>query len=124
MPSRHPFKQTPRDTRAHGIIEWYLGEHGADSGYEHTTPAAGGHDAANEGRLCIRRGARHFGLSAAAWVIGPDGQPCVYDCQDPQAPHALVFSLHSKERGRAYVGRETGGDPARLKYNPYARRQV
>lgn len=122
MPSRHPFKQTPRDTRAHGLIEWYLGKHGADSEYEQTMPMPD-HHAANEGRLCVRRGARHFGVSAAAWVIGQDGQPCADDCQAPQTPHALVFSLHSKERSRAYVARKAGGDPANLKYNPYARWQ-
>jgi hypothetical protein len=124
MAGRHPFKQTPRDTRAHKLIEHYLNNYGVDSGVKETIPMQD-HHAANEGRLSVRRGARHFGgLSAAAWVIDQDGEQCIDECRDPRAPHALVFSLSSKERGRAHVYREAGGDPANLKYNPWARRQA
>lgn len=116
---RHPFKQTPRDQRAHSLIEWYLAEHG--TGYEHTIQLKS-HDAANEGRLSLRRGGRHYGVSVAAWV-SRDGERCAGDCPAPQDPHALVFSLHSKDEGRAHVARAAGGNADNLRWNPYARRQ-
>jgi hypothetical protein len=122
MPSRrHPFKQTPRDTRAHAVIEKYLSEHGADSGAQMTIPMPD-HQAANEGRLSVNRGARHYDVSASARVTDQDGEHCTYDCADPAAPHALVFALWSREGARAHVFRESGGRPENLRYNPWARR--
>jgi hypothetical protein len=127
MPSRrHPFKQTPRDTRAHTLIEHHLNRYGLNTGDETAVrfeqDGYDNHAAANQGRLSIRRGARHYDVSAAARVTDQDGQQCVYDCADPAAPHALVFSLWSKDHGRAHVFRQSGGDPAALKYVPYGRR--
>jgi hypothetical protein len=121
MPPRHPFKQAPRDTSAHAVIEQYLDKRGIDSGFQETIPMAS-HRAANGGRLSIRRGARHFGISAAARVTDQAGEQCVDDCQDPDAPHALVFSLHSKATGRGYVFRQSGGRAENLKYNPHGPR--
>lgn len=119
---RTPWKNQPRDTRAHGVIEKYLSEHRADSGTEMTIPMPD-HRSANEGRLSVRRGARHFGVSAAAWVTGQDREQCPgEDCPDPQAPHALVFALWSKDTARTHVFRETAGNPANLKFNPWSKR--
>jgi len=117
---RHPFKATPRDTRAHKLIEWYLGEYGTDSQHEHTVKIRA-HDNANEARLSVRRGASHYGVSAAAWVCR-DGEQCAGDCPDPDAVHDLTFSLHSKGEARRHVARQAGGNSGNLKYNPFAKR--
>jgi hypothetical protein len=124
MPSsRRPWKQIPRDIRGHRIIEEYLRDHGADSEYQRPVQLPS-HRSANEGRLTIRRGATHYGVSAAAWV-SLDGQRCADDddCQDPQAEHLLTFVLYSKARAQRHVAGQAKGEPAGLKYNPYARRQ-
>lgn len=118
---RTPWKSQPRDTRAHGVIEKYLNEHGVDSGFEMRIPMQD-HRSANEGRLSVRRGARHFGPSAAAWVAGPGGEQCLEECPDPEAPHAVVFSLWSKNKGRGHVYVQAAGNPANLKYNPWSKR--
>jgi len=119
---RHPFKQQERDTRAHGIIERYLGQHGTGNGHIQTIAGFAGHTAANQGRLSINRGARHYGLSPAAWVTDQHGDPCYRDCADPAAPHKVQFRLNDRDQARQHVFREAAGDPSRLKYNPYAPR--
>ncbi len=118
MPGRSPWKNQPRDTSAHVIIEKYLREHGADSEVKKVIPMPG-HAAANQGRLSLNRGARHFGVSPSAWVVDQDGRRCADGCPDPQAPHAVVFLLWSAASGRAHVYRQAGGNPDNLKYNPH-----
>lgn len=119
---RHPFKQQPRDTRAHGLLESVLDQGYLDSGRDYVLEGTLTHEGANEARLSVRRGARHFGVSCAAWVVGPDGEQCTYDCPDPAAGHTLAFQLYNKEAAAQYLARQTGGDPSKLKYNPYGRR--
>jgi hypothetical protein len=121
--NRHPFKQQPRDTRAHQLLEYVLDHGYLDSGADYVLPGTLTHESANEARLSVRRGARHFGVSCAARVIGPDGEQCTYDCPDPSAAHTSAFALYSKEAGRRHVVRQYGGNPAAMKYNPYRRRQ-
>jgi len=106
---RHPFKAQPPDTRAHGIIEHYLRTF--EYGHEWVMDIFPSHDAANEGRLSARRGARAYGVSCAAWVV---------DNSDGSA--RLHMRLFDKESGRDHVTRKAGGDPRNLKYNPYASR--
>jgi hypothetical protein len=109
MGARHPFKSQPRDERAHAVIEHYVARHGVDSGHELPIDFPD-HYAANEGRLSVRRGARHYGIRCAAWVT---------DHEDGTA--VMTFQLWSPERARQHVYKQAAGDPKRLKYNPYAR---
>jgi len=120
--SRSPWKSQPRDTRAHRLIERYLEGPGADSKYQKTLKIRT-HDAANDSRLSVRRGAMHYGVSAAVWVQGPDGAQCrASDCPDPEGIHSVIFSLHTKAAARRHVAKQTGGDPAKLVYNPFRSR--
>jgi hypothetical protein len=92
-----------------------------DSGRKYIVPGFPTHDAANEARLSITRGLKHFGASPAAWVTDSDGQQCYRDCKDPSAPHGAGFELHSQNAAKRHIVQQTGGDPSKLKYNPYAR---
>ena len=38
---------------------------------------------------------------------------------DPAAPHYTRFRLWPKNEARTHIFRQTGGDPANLKYNPW-----
>jgi hypothetical protein len=125
MPPRHPFKQTPRDTRCDPVIEWYLNTYGLDSGTE-CRDTFQGHDAADDIRLSLRRAGNHYGVSVAAWVTNQDGESCWEDCQDPASPHITHFKVHSKEHGRAHVA-DQGNQPGGIgnwRYNPYLRGQA
>lgn len=79
------------------------------------------HDAANEGRLSVNRSARRQNLGPAAWVADQAGERCYKDCADPAAPHYLRIRLWAKDDARTHIFRQTGGDPSKLKYNPWQR---
>ena len=111
----------PRDERAHGIIEDALNKGYLDSGKPYVVPGFPSHDAANEARQSIARGLHHYGVAPAAWVTDSDGNQCYKNCQDPSAPHGAAFELHSKDRAKKHVVEQTGGDPSKLRFNPYAR---
>lgn len=114
----------PRDERAHGVIQDAIDRGMLDSGRPYVVPGLPNHDAANEARRSIARGLTHFGLASSAWVTDADGNQCWKDCKDPSAPHGAAFELHSKNKARAYVVGQTGGDPAKLKFNPYQSRRI
>jgi hypothetical protein len=120
MPSRHAGKPLPKaDTRADPVIQHALDQGYLDSGEPFTVPGMPDHQSANEGRLSVNRAARRRNLSPGAWVADQDGNPCYQDCQNPDAPHLVKFRLWSKNAARTHVFRETGGDPGKLKYNPW-----
>lgn len=124
MSARHPFKQRERDCRAHSLIEEYLRRHGTD-GTEEIVRDFGDHATMNEWRLSLNRGARHYGLSPAVIVTGPDGEQCYLDCPDSAAPHGIRFAFHDPADAKAYLARKwTGADPQPMKYNPYLRGQA
>jgi hypothetical protein len=124
MGTRHPFKQQERDTRAYPAIEEYLRRYGT-GGTDVTVRNLGDHATMNEWRLSLNRGARHYGLSPAVIVIGPDGQQCYRNCQDPAAPHGVQFAFRDPEAAKAHLVREwTEPDPKPMKYNPYLRGQA
>lgn len=109
----------PADTRADPVIADALDTGYLDSDAVYTIPGFPDHATANEGRLSVNRSARRQNLSPGAWVTDQDGQPCYKDCQAPSAPHEVHFRLWSKDRARTHVFRQSGGDPANLKYNPW-----
>jgi hypothetical protein len=63
-----------------------------------------------------------MGVSCAAWVTDADGEPCYRSCADPSAPHGVHFRLFPKNASRRFVTEQAGGDPAKLKYNPWKRK--
>jgi hypothetical protein len=121
--SRHIGRRAPEaDTRADPVIDHAI-EHGyLDSGEVFTVPGMASHDIANDGRLSVNRAARRRNLSPGAWVADADGNPCnpaKQPCADPGGPHLVKFRLWSKNTARTHIFRETGGDPSKLKYNPW-----
>lgn len=109
----------PRDESAHPVIQQamdqgYIGSEGA-----YPIDGFATHDAANRGRLAIKRGGEHLGVSAAPWVVDQYGEHCPGPCKDPNAPHGVRFRLWSKDSARQHVLTQSGGDPAKLRYNPF-----
>lgn len=123
MPGRYPHARGSHDDRAHGVIQDAIDKGYLDSGRKYIVPGLPDHASANEARKSITRGLAHFGLSAAAWVTDEAGDQCGRDCSSPDAPHGAGFELHSKNAARKYIVQQTGGDPAKLKFNPYAPRR-
>ena len=85
------------------------------------------HRTADQGRMSINRSARRHNLSPASWVASENGEQCGprdKDCEEPDAPHQVRFTLWSRAAAREHVFKETGGDPAKLKYNPWTPRTM
>lgn len=101
-----------------------------DSDEAYQIPGFPGHAAAAEGMQSLYRAARRMNLGFGARVYDETGQQCWEKgkrveeyCYDPQAPHMVDFRIWSKNSTRAHVLEESGGDPSRLRYNPWARPQ-
>jgi hypothetical protein len=117
----HPARMTPRDEAAHPVIKDAIAKGHVVSGEPYPIDGFEGHEAANRGRMSVRRGCQHLGVSCACWVVDADGERCYKDCKDGNAPHGLRIRLFPKDSGRKYVAEQTGGDPSKLKYNPFKR---
>jgi hypothetical protein len=123
MPGGHPNARHPADMRADPVVAAAIDQGYLNSGEAFRIPMPN-HEAANEGRLSVNRSCRRQNLSPAAWVDDQDGQPCnpaKNECADPDGPHYTSFLLWDKNRARTHIFRQTGGDPAKLKWNPWAR---
>lgn len=120
MPGGHPNARHPADTSADPVIAKMIeaGYLGSDTPFD--IPMQD-HDSANRGRLSVNRSARRQNLSPGAWVADEAGEPCYPPCAAPEAPHYLRVKLWAKKDARTHIFRQTGGDPAKLKYNPWAR---
>lgn len=121
MGGSHPNRMQERDERGHGVIQDAIDKGYLDSGRKYIVHGFRTHDAANEARQSLNRGLAHFGLAPAAWVTDGAGEQCWKDCADPDADHGAGFELHSKNAAKRHVVKETGGDPSKLRFNPYAR---
>jgi hypothetical protein len=121
MGHRNVTTTTRRDERAHPVIRDAIDKGHVTSGEPYPVNGFAGHDAANQGRLSVRRAGEHLGVSIACWVCDSDGTPCYKSCKDPDAPHGIRIRLFSKKSARAKVVEDSGGDPANLKYNPFRR---
>ena len=113
----------PRDESAHPLVEHALEQGYLDTQAVYHVDGLAGHDIANKARLSLNRAGQHLNVSTPSWVVDSAGEPCWKSCQDPQAPHGLRFRVHSKDAARQHLLRETGGDPSKLKYNPFKRGQ-
>jgi hypothetical protein len=111
----------PRDERAHPVVNHAIELGYLDTGAEYAVDNLTSHDAANEARLSINRAGTHLNVSTPSWVVDQDGHPCYKGCADANAPHGVRFRIHSKAAARAHLVHQTGGDPAKLKYNPFQR---
>lgn len=120
MPGGHPNARHPADTSADPVIAKMIEAGYLGSGEPFDIPMPD-HDSANRGRLSVNRSARRQNLSPGAWVADEAGEPCRPPCAAPEGPHYLRVKLWPKSEARAHIFRQTGGDPARLKYNPWAR---
>lgn len=123
MAGRHPRGMTPRDERAHGVLQDALDTGYLDTGAIYQIDNLESHEAANEARLSVNRGGHHLNVSTPCWVVDQVGEPCYKSCKDPDAPHGVRFKLHGKDAARRHVVEQTGGDPSKLKYNPFAKGQ-
>jgi hypothetical protein len=123
MSGRYPHAAGPRDERAHVYVQDAIDKNYLDTGQKYILQGFRDHAAANEVRRSMAAALSHFGLGKASWVTDSDGAQCYQDCKDPDAPHGAGFELHSKNRARRHIVKQTGGDPSKLKYNPYAPRR-
>jgi hypothetical protein len=123
MAGRHPKAMRPRDESAHPVIEQAIAEGYLDSQAVYDVPGFASHAVANQARLSLNRAGHHMNVSTPSWVADEMGEQCYKACKDPDAPHMLRFRLHSKDSARAHVLQQSGGDPSKLKYNPFARGQ-
>jgi hypothetical protein len=108
MAGRHPNALRPRDETAHPLLQDALDKGYLDSMQEYVVSGFPDNTSANEGRLAVRRAARHFNVAVAAFCK-----------EQPDGTWSLHFRCHNKNAARAYVVQQTGGDPTKLKYNPF-----
>jgi hypothetical protein len=123
MAGRHPKALRPRDESAHPLIKQALAEGYLDTHAIYHLDGLASHAAANNARLSLNRGGQHLNVSTPSWVTDETGEQCTKACRAPETPHGLRFKLYSKDSARAHVLRESGGDPSKLKYNPFAKGQ-
>lgn len=118
----HPVGWRARDERAHPVVQDAIDKGYLTSGETYWITGLTSHDVANESRLSVGRALEHFGLARAVRVVDELGNPCWKNCADPDAPHGVSFRLSSKDSARAYIAAQSGGDPSKLKYNPYKKK--
>jgi hypothetical protein len=114
----------PRDERAHPVVRDALDQGFLDTGAIYHVDGFEGHEAANEARKSVNRAGQHLNVSTPCWVVDQGGESCYKACTDQNAPHGIRFRLHSKDQARQHVVQQTGGDPSKLKFNPFARGQA
>lgn len=119
----HPNKLVKHDDSAHPVVQDAIDKGYMASGANYYVQGLRDHATANQARLSVGRALTFFGLSRTAWVTDADGTPCYKACQDAAAPHGVGFRLISRDAGRRYVAEQSGGDPSKLKYNPYMPRR-
>lgn len=107
------------DERGHKVIKYAIDRGYVTTGAVYPLDGFPSHDSANESRQVINRAGDHLGVSVAAWVVDGDGEQCFKDCQDPAARHGVRFRLFIKSEARKKVVKDSGGDPAKMKYSPF-----
>jgi len=118
---RNPAALRQRETRGHTVVKDAIERGYINSDVPYVIPPAGTHEQANEARKWIKVAGDHYNVSTGAWVTDQDGMQCWKACRDANAPHGVRFKLWSKDEGRKHELRESGGNPANLKYNPFSR---
>jgi hypothetical protein len=125
---KHPAAFQRRDESAHPLIQDALAKEYLDSGLIYPVDGFTDHESANQGRLSANRAGRHHNIAISTWVVNAKGDGCWKDgslqCTDPEGPHGIRFTVHSKNAARGHIVAKSGGDPSRLKYNPFAKHRA
>lgn len=114
------------DRRAYPLVQEALDQGFLASGATYTVKDIPDHAAANEARLSVGRALTANNLARAVWVADSDGVPCnplKTPCKDESAKHQVCFRLISKTVARAFIVQQSGGDPSKMKYNPFEQRK-
>jgi len=114
MAGRHPHGMRARDERGHPVVRDAIGKGFLESPDSYLVPGFASWEAADEGRRAVNNAARHLGISCSSRqrediLAAADGT------------FTLRFRIFPKNEGRRHVLQTTGGDPANLAYNPFAR---
>jgi len=127
MSGRSPRAMRQGDKRAYPVVQDAMDKGHLDSGEAYIINGLPDHETANQSRLSVGRALVAHNFARAAWVIDADGQPCnplKEPCKAENAPHGVGFRLIAKNKARAYIAEQTGGDPSKLKYNPFASKKA
>jgi hypothetical protein len=114
MAGRHPRAMRPRDESAHPVVQKAIDEGYVGSGSYVEIDGFASRDAANRGRKAVNNAARHLGVSCSSKEAAD-----LLELTD--GTWRLRFRLWAKNQGRQHVHQVSGGDPAKLAYNPFAR---
>lgn len=114
MAGRHPKAMRPRDESAHPVVKDAIERGYVGTGKYYMIDGFTTREAANQGRKSINNAARHLGVSCSSTEAD--------DVQElTDGTWRVRFRLWPKNAGRQHVHQETGGDPSKLAYNPFAR---
>jgi hypothetical protein len=117
MAGRHPQGMRERDERAHPVVRDAMDRGFVGSGRFYEVPGFASREAANEGRKSINNACRHLGVSCRSREAED-----LHELTD--GTWKVTFRLWPKNEGRAHIRQATGGDPANLSYNPFARAEA
>ena len=114
MAGRHPAGMKPRDESAHPVVKHAIEQGYLDTSKDYVIPGFDTHEAANEARKSVYRACRHLNVSCSSKEAEDIDQLT-------DSSYRLRFRIFSKEHGRRHMSEVTGGDPANLPYNPFAK---
>lgn len=122
MPGKDPHVFTPRDERAHPVMQDAIDrgflEQGTARGREsepYWLPGFPTHAVANAARRSVYAAAKHMGVSCSSRT----GEDII---EQEDGTFAVRFWIMSRDSAKRRVLETTGGDPSKLAYNPFARR--
>jgi hypothetical protein len=104
----------PRDERGHPVVKDALDKGYLGTGQPYVVRGLATHEAAEQARKCINSAARHLGVSCSS----RQGEDVI---AEPDGTYTVQFKLFSKSSAREHIVRQSGGDPTKLAYNPFAR---
>lgn len=114
MTGRHPKSLRPRDESAHPVVRHAIETGYLGTGQSYVISGFTSHEAAQAGRRSVNTAARHLGVSCSSRY-----KEDVWEGED--GSWSLQFRIFSKDSGREFIARQTGGDPSKLAYNPFRR---
>jgi hypothetical protein len=114
MSGRHPAGMRPRDETAHPVVKHAIEQGYLGTGQPYIVKGFADWEAADRGRRSINNACRHLGVSCSS-------RAAEHIIQAPDGTFEVHFRLYPKSTGRQYVRQQTGGDPAKLAYNPFQR---